>query len=94
MLLGGTVFSIAAILSRFDVLSIPAGKAVAGLFPVIIFIVVHWHYVSAGRYLKALQAFDKSNNRFRSSPGVIVGLVLGVSLILLFSVWGLLAKLK
>ena len=94
MLVGGTLFSVIVVLSDVDVLSVPAGKVIAGLFPIAIFAVVHWHFSYRDRSSGKLRDFDRSTSKFRTRPGVAVGAALGSALALLFAVWALLAQLN
>lgn len=92
MLIAGAFFSVVVVLSGADVLSIPAGRVIAGLLPLAIFAIVHWYFSYRGRRSRRLQEFDRSMSRFRTRPGMVVGVVLGAALALLFAVWILLAQ--
>lgn len=92
MLVGGAFLSVVVVLSGIDILSISAGRIIAGLFPIAIFVAVHSYFSYRGRLSRNLRDFDRSSSRFRTMPGVMVGVSLGSSLVLLFTVWILLAR--
>lgn len=94
MLIVGTLFSVVVVLSDLDILSIPAGRVIAVLFPLATFVIVHWYFSYRGRGARMLQDFDRHSGKFRARPGMVVGAVLGAAMALLFAVWVLLARLS
>ena len=91
MLVAGAIFSAAVSVFGID-LSGPLWRIGAMLFCVLLYVVVHRIFGFGDRLDNALRDFDASDRGLSRSPGLVVALVVGSTLVLLFATWFWIAK--